>query len=103
MDELEFFDIEEGSGLPLDEGIRRYVLILRSGGIETFESCQGGEGHAMPEPTIRFHGDTSDGWKALAVAMQRGLPVFKLSYVWTMIDSLPDGPCWEMTFKHPSS
>ena len=86
-----------------DEGIRRYVLILRSEGIETFESCQGGAGHAMPEPTICFHGDTSEGWKALAVAMQRGLPVLKLSYVWAMRDYLPDGPYWEMTFKHQSS
>ncbi len=25
---------------------------LRSGGIETFESCQGGPGHSFPDPTV---------------------------------------------------
>ena len=83
----------------LDAGIKPYVSILRECGIETFESCEGGDGHALFEPTICFHGDTSVGWKALAAAMQRGLPVLKLSYVWTMRDYLPDGPYWEMTFK----
>jgi hypothetical protein len=34
--------------MPLDAGIRRYVAALRSGGIETFESCEGGEGHPFP-------------------------------------------------------
>ena len=87
----------------LDPGIKPYVEILRSYGVETFESCQGGEGHVFPEPTIRFHGDTSDGWKALGAAMQRGLPVFTLRYAWDMHDGLPDGPYWEMVFKQPAT
>ncbi|KKL60024.1 hypothetical protein LCGC14_2209410, partial [marine sediment metagenome] len=41
---------------PIDPGIRYAVLVLRAGGIETFESCEGGPGHASPDPTIRFHG-----------------------------------------------
>jgi len=37
--------------LDLDPGIRRAVLVLRSARIATFESCQGGPGHAFPDPT----------------------------------------------------
>ncbi|WP_265516416.1 hypothetical protein [Nitratireductor luteus] len=59
----------------LDAKIAPYVEVLRSAGIETFESCEGGDGHAYPEPTIRFYGDRSEGYRALAVAMQNGLPV----------------------------
>ncbi|MGY3588172.1 hypothetical protein ACVIGB_002869 [Bradyrhizobium sp. USDA 4341] len=42
--------------LELDSGIRHAVLALRVAGIETFESCEGGHGHAFPDPTIKFHG-----------------------------------------------
>jgi hypothetical protein len=37
----------------LDPGIRQAVRILREAGVETFESCEGGERHAYPEPTVR--------------------------------------------------
>jgi hypothetical protein len=59
----------------LDAGIAPYVEILRTAGVETFESCQGGEGHCFPEPTIRFAGQRSEGFRALAVALDYGLPV----------------------------
>jgi hypothetical protein len=67
---------------PLDPGIRDAVEILRAAGVETFESCQGGTGHAYPEPTVRFCGPHSDGFKALAVALQSNLPVLALRRVW---------------------
>lgn len=51
----------------LDPAIRDAVRILADAGIETFESCQGGEGHAYPEPTVRFHGERGEGFKALAI------------------------------------
>src|SRR6266540_3788315 len=38
---------------------------LQTCGIETFESCEGGPGHAYPEPTIRFQGTPEAGWRAL--------------------------------------
>ena len=82
----------------LDQGIAPYVEVLIEGGIETFESCQGGEGHAFPEPTIRFHGDRSEGFRALAIAMQRQLPVQALRHSWDVIDGEPAGPYWEMVF-----
>lgn len=62
-------------GAPLDIGIARAVHVLREAGIETFESCEGGNGHAYAEPTVRFHGVRSEGWKALAAAQVMRLPV----------------------------
>lgn len=83
----------------LDEGIRDAVKILADAGVETFESCQGGEGHAYPEPTIRFHGQRDAGWKALAVAQAVRLGVLELRRVWPINDGEPTGPWWEMTFR----
>lgn len=85
--------------MELDPGIRRAVLILRQGGIETFESCEGGKGHAFPEPTVKFHGDNSEGFKALAVAMTHRLPVLSVRLVWDFYDGFPRGPWWEMNFR----
>ena len=58
----------------LDPGIAPYVGWLDAKGIETFESCEGGQGHAFREPTVRFHGDNSEGFRALAAAIHRELP-----------------------------
>lgn len=82
----------------LDRGIRQAVMILRQGGVETFESCQGGDGHAYREPTVRFRGDRSEGFVALAAAMQAGLPVAELRRVWPILDGEATGPWWELTF-----
>ena len=85
--------------LELDPGIRHAVLVLRSGGIDTFESCEGGQGHACPEPMVRFNGDPWEGFKALSVAMSNGLPVLALRHVWDITDGLPVGPWWETSFR----
>ena len=82
----------------LDSGIRRYVQILWDGGIETYESCEGGEGHAFPEPTVRFHGGHAEGFRALSVALQHALPVASLRRIWTLQDLEPVGPTWELVF-----
>ena len=83
---------------PLDAGIERAVVLLNKAGVETYESCEGGSGHAYPEPTIRFHGNHAEGFRALSLAIQNGLPVSGLKRVWSMIDGEPVGPTWEMTF-----
>jgi hypothetical protein len=80
----------------LDEGIRDVVRLLARAGVETFESCQGGDGHAYPEPTIRFHGERSAGFQALAIALQHDLKVLSLRRVWPINDGEPTGPCWEI-------
>jgi hypothetical protein len=59
----------------LDPGVAPYVDALRSEGIETFESCDGGDGHAYTEPTVRFCGGRDEGFRALAVALANRFPV----------------------------
>ncbi len=85
--------------LPIDPGIKRAVAILRQGGIETFESCEGGPGHAFPEPTIKFHGNGWEGFKALSIALTHRLPVLSVRLAWDVCDGMPHGPWWEMTFR----
>jgi hypothetical protein len=83
----------------LDPGIRRHVDVLSGAGVETFESCEGGDGHAFNEPTVRFYGERSEGFRALAVAVQQGLPVRELRRYWQVNRAgEPEGPHWEMTF-----
>ena len=84
---------------PLDKGIERAVIILSEAGIETYESCEGGPGHAYPEPTVRFHGEYCEGFRALAVALQNNLSVSGLRRVWSIIDGESVGPTWELTFS----
>lgn len=83
---------------PLDFGIASMVEALCAAGIETFESCEGGDGHCYPEPTVRFHGHRSEGFRALAAALTVGLKVRALRRIWTINDGEPTGPYWEMTF-----
>lgn len=83
---------------PLDPGIRHAVEALCAGGVETFESCESGPHHAYPEPTVRFHGDQAEGFRALALALRAGLDVTGLRRVWPVLEHEPTGPWWELTF-----
>ncbi len=83
---------------PLDRGIKRAVEILVEAGIETYESCEGGSGHSYPEPSIRFYGERSEGFRALAIALQNALPVRAIRRIWTINDGEPTGPNWEIVF-----
>jgi hypothetical protein len=83
---------------PLDPGIAVAVIALNDANVETFESCEGGPGHAYPEPTVRFHGNQAEGLRALAVAMNAGLRVSALRRTWPILDEEPTGPWWELTF-----
>jgi hypothetical protein len=85
-------------GCNLDLGIRHYVAVLRSQGIETCQSCQGGPDHAYLEPTIDFYGDRAEGPRAVAAAFAYGLPVSELRRVWNLRDGELDGPLWQITF-----
>lgn len=86
---------------PLDEGIREIVHTLIAAGIETFESCEGGVGHCYAEPTVRFEGGISEGYRAISVALAYGLPVLNLRRAWNIQDGMLHGPWWEMTFILP--
>jgi len=83
----------------LDPGVRRYVDVLDAGGIETYESCEGGEGHSYAEPAVRFYGQRGEGFRALAIALQHGFPVRCIRRIWTVDeDGHPHGPHWELAF-----
>ena len=82
----------------IDPGIEKELRILRENGIETTQSCQGGQGHPFPEPTIRFCGGRAAGFKAVEIAITFGLKMSELRRVWNMQDGELTGPEWEMTF-----
>lgn len=84
----------------LDPGIGAWVNILRSHGVETYESCEGGEGHSYAEPTIAFGspGDLTEGFHAFAVARTYGMPVKAIRRVWTAHEGELLGPCWHIVF-----
>jgi hypothetical protein len=83
---------------PLDPGIADAVAALVAAGVETFESCEGGPGHAFAEPTVRFHGHLEEGFRALAVALTSGLHVTALRRYWAVVEGEPHGPHWEIVF-----
>jgi hypothetical protein len=83
---------------PIDLGIVRAVKILRDAGIATIESCEGGEGHSYPEPTIKFAGGREVGWAAISALMTFALPIRRLGQMWTFQESAPTGPHWFVTF-----
>lgn len=84
---------------PLDKGIAEAVRLLNLGAVETFESCEGGRGHAFPEPTVRFHGGEVEGYRAFAIARGAGLEPTGLRRAWRVDGAELVGPWWEMTFK----
>lgn len=82
----------------LDPGIRHYVLVLRSQGVETCQSCQGGPSHAYLEPTVEFRGGSGEGPRAVGVAINHKLPISELRRVWNIHGSEISGPIWTITF-----
>jgi len=84
----------------IDPGIVSTVRLLNEHGIDTFESCESGVGHSYPEPTVRFHGDRTEGFKAVAIALQHAMPVFSMRRIWQIIDGEPTGPYWEIVFRN---
>ncbi|MBY0275360.1 hypothetical protein K2Z84_08465 [Candidatus Binatia bacterium] len=100
LDEAPAYHAEIGVDLPLDRWIGFAVKVLRDAGIETYESCEGGKGHAFPEPTIRFHGTSTTGFHAFNIAMEHALPVYAVRRAWSVTDGELTGPNWEMVF-HP--
>lgn len=87
---------------PLDKRIRPFVECLNDAGVDTFESCDGGSGHAYPEPTVRFHGERPEGYRAVGVALSHGFKVKELRRVWPLLDGELTGPYWELTLISPA-
>lgn len=76
---------DEDLFLDVDELIRPAVLILNKHGFKTFESCQGGEGHCYPQPTIRFEGSEFDLIRAYEVCEIYKLPVYEAKRVFRKV------------------
>ncbi|MHC4414831.1 MAG: hypothetical protein ACYS0G_06060 [Planctomycetota bacterium] len=85
----------------LDPSIQRYMETLNTAGIETLEPSENGEGPGFSEPTVRFCGDRTEGFRAMAIACQHGFGLFTLRRTWVVIDGEPIGPYWELTFYDP--
>ncbi len=84
----------------IDPGIRKAVELFQKHEIETFESCEGGPGHAYMEPTVAFYGTPEAGWRAVSVCLAYGLPVLSLRRTWDILETNePTGPHWEITFR----
>ena len=84
----------------LDPGVRPYVKALRDSGIETIESCEGGEGNHSDLPWIRLGGKEFDaGLKAVSVSLYHGLPVTELRRVWYVGEDNMEGPDWHVIFS----
>jgi len=86
----------------LDEGIKDAVIFLRKHGFETFASCQGGEGHCYPEPTVRFFGSEFDLIRAYELCHIQGMNVFNAKRVYRKVPIYSDvtdgnviGESWE--------
>ena len=75
----------------LDAGIAPAVMLLREAGFGTFTSCQGGEGHAFEEPTIRFL-ITDNGDQAVKVLMDAGYLVSDLRRITTYVKTVDNRP-----------
>jgi hypothetical protein len=69
----------------IDELMLPAVQKLNEYGFKTFEFCQGGEGHAFLEPTIRFEGTEFDLIRAYEVCKFYKLPVVEVKRVFRKI------------------
>ena len=82
--------------MPIDKGIERLVRILRYNGVETDQSCEGGDDHYSRLPVVRFNGSQGEGYRALAIALNCGYKVIELHRVWYIDEGEIQAPQWEL-------
>ena len=83
----------------IDPEIAAALHALADYGIDTFASCQGGEGHASFMPEILFHGDESAGLYAVWLLEAAGFRVWELSRHWDLDHALPRRPWWRVAMR----
>lgn len=83
----------------LDPGIRFAVRVLHARGIETGQSCEGGEGHSYDRPTVDLldGGTRPAGFAALAALEDYGLRVRDVALLWSVDKSIPVDNFWRLT------
>jgi hypothetical protein len=87
--------------MALDSGISYPVRLLRDHGLDTCQSCEGGDGHAYHEPTIELYAgsDDSEGFRALAVLQTHGIDVARIAIVWECKNGLPYQRVWSIELR----
>lgn len=88
----------------LDEGIRFAVRLLHANGIETGQSCEGGDGHSYEKPTIDLWGqpvENATAFHAVHVLHTYGLPVDGVELRWRIHHGMPLEPLWRITLAEP--
>lgn len=87
-------------GNDLEPGIAPVVYMLREWGIDTFYSCEGGEGHSCRTPTVLFKGDEHHAFQAIALVNRFGYRVLELQKVWLFsgleLHAMPR-PTWRLS------
>lgn len=85
----------------LDDGIRFPVRVLHAAGLETCQSCQGGDGHDWPAPGVDIvsAGGDAAGFAALAALITYGIDVLEVTLRWGIVDGLPTERVWRVTFR----
>lgn len=86
----------------LDPGIRFAVRVLHARGIETGQSCEGGNGHSYVRPTIELQagcGSDVQGFAALAALETFGLEVSEISLVWPIDRGMPYEKNWRIELR----
>lgn len=82
----------------LDDGIRFPVRVLHAQGIETGQSCEGGDGHAYDRPTIDLLGYTPGaGFAAFAALTAYGLRVRDIAVLWSADKDILGENFWRIT------
>jgi hypothetical protein len=87
----------------LDPGIRFAVRVLHARGIETAQSCEGGEGHAYDHATVDLlgGGQLPTGFAALAALEEYGLLVRGVALFWRIDKGVPVENFWRVTLLRP--
>lgn len=70
----------------VDEGIREIVEVLNKHGFDTWESCEGGEGHCCDKPMIRFRGNEFDLIRAFRLCENYGFDLLQANRVYGMTE-----------------
>lgn len=83
----------------IDAGIRFAVRVLHAAGIETCQSCEGGDGHAYHDPTVDLVADDGAGLRAVAALSDYGLDVLALAMVWPVRHGLIVDRIWRVTLR----
>ena len=83
----------------IDPEIAAAVHALADYEIDTFSSCQAGEGHPCTMPEILFHGDEAAGLYAVWLLEAQGFRVWELSRHWDLDHGLPRQPFWRVTLR----